>query len=244
MLVKVRLTVTVRGLLDALPVMVIVPVWVPAERPVVLIDTVTGSEPPAAKESEVFDRIIQVWLAVAAQVRVPPPEFEIERVWESKVESAGPLKFKVPELIPMLGGSGPVRMRLTVTVRGLLDALPTIVIVPVWVPAERLVGLVVLTEMVTGSEFPAPNPGRLEGFDRLIQVWLAVAAQVRVPPPEFEIERVWGSKVEPVGPLKFKVPELIPILGELGGGAPPVKVRLTVTDLDVAPGAVIVIVPL
>ena len=74
--VTINVTGTVWGLFEEpLAVIVIVPLWVPTLSPEIFTDTLITSVSPVEEPTDGL-KDSQSWLSLAAQFRVPPPQFQ------------------------------------------------------------------------------------------------------------------------------------------------------------------------
>jgi hypothetical protein len=224
-----KLTDTV--LVTPAPVKLIVPVWGPTDRPVVVARTVTVSVSVVVVLLAGVTSS-QALLSVADQLKVPPP---------------GLVTFIVPILVqpvpltnePVIavgdtwssGGRGrAVTVRLTLTV--LVIPAPVKVIVPVCVPAGRPT---VVARRVTASVsvVVVPRAGVTSS-----QALLSVAVQLKVPPPGLVTDSV-PIVVQPAPCVNVPLIVVGDTLSRGPGGS---TLKLTDTVL-VTPAPVKVIVP-
>ena len=164
---------------------------------------------------------------------MPPPVLMTVRFFVSGFDPTAVLNAKLDGSIPIFGCVlPPVTVRVTEIVCGELDASGAeMVIVSGYVPAGRLA---ILAETVIESACAA---GRelLDDFDKVSQVALGKAVQLRFPPPEFETERLALGFVPPTVALRDIDEGLIPIAGGVLGIR--FKVAETTCGAFAAPGA-------
>jgi hypothetical protein len=183
---------------DAAIVMVLL--YVPADKPELLTEAVIVPLPvPLAGLTD--NHAGAVPSAVAVQFRVPPPLFDMAIVWFAGFAPTFALKLRLVGESDIVGDAGAlVMVRVTFTVCGVFVAPDAaIVMVLLYVPADKPA---LLTEAVI-VPLPVPLAGLTDNHAG--DVLSAVAVQLRVPPPLFDIAIVRLAGFVPTVALKLRL---------------------------------------